>query len=126
MPQGPWIGNAPVALIVAGDDGHHHIADQRKESERIELFATGYRAHISGDERGEVFENLLKQQKAPLLEAEKKRNRRLRKVRSTRALPGKLPNSESHTLQETCDNQPSRGAGNGRSHDEARQAAART
>lgn len=93
--QGAWIGNAPVALIVTGDDGHH-IADQRKESERIELFATGYRAYVSGDERGEVFESLLKQQQAPMLEAEQKRNRRLRKVGGTRVLSAEVPNLKSN------------------------------
>lgn len=77
--QGAWVGNAPTALIVTGDPGH--ISDQQREAERTDLFAAGYRAHVSGDERGDVFEDLLQKHRTPMMEAEQKRNCSMRKVR---------------------------------------------
>lgn len=78
------MGNAPIALLVTGDTGH--IEDQQKESERIELFAAGYRAYMSGDERAEVFADLLHKRRAPLVGSEESRNTRLRKVGAAKQL----------------------------------------
>lgn len=77
--QGRWVGNAPVASIITGDE--EHIAEQRQQSERIELFAAGFCAHMKGDERGEVFDNLLQQERVPVLTLAQEAGERMQEAR---------------------------------------------
>lgn len=77
--QGLWVGNAPIASIITGD--MEHIEEQRHQSERIELFSAGFCAHVSGDERGEVFDNLLQRERVPMLTMAQEAGHKMREVR---------------------------------------------
>eukprot|EP00892_Ulva_mutabilis_P000231 jgi/Ulvmu1/10208/UM060_0008.1 len=48
-------------------DDHEHIDEHRQQSDHIDLFAAGFCAYMKGDERGEVFDNLLQQERVPVL-----------------------------------------------------------